>query len=96
MRFWLYGPAGLSAGKVASLTVVAGVTFWLGMGFMLGVGFIADAEAIGEINHLASWANKAIGCAVFGALIAYLVWVARMRRRRQADLSQFQAAGADV
>src|SRR6266566_1987693 len=29
VRFWIYGPAGLSAGKVASLTVVAGVTFWL-------------------------------------------------------------------
>jgi hypothetical protein len=45
VRFWLYGPAGLSAGKVASLTVVAGVTFWLGMGLVLAVGFISDASA---------------------------------------------------
>ena len=51
VRYWIYGPAGLSAGKVASLTVVAGVTFWLGMGLVVGVGFVGDAEAIGEINH---------------------------------------------
>ena len=51
VRFWIYGPAGLSAGKVASLTVVAGVTFWLGMGLIVGVGFLGDAEAIGGINH---------------------------------------------
>ena len=36
VRLWIYGPAGLSAGKVASLTVVAGITFWLGMGFIVG------------------------------------------------------------
>ena len=34
VRYWIYGPAGLSPGKVASLTVVAGITFWLGMGFI--------------------------------------------------------------
>ena len=58
VRFWIYGPAGLSAGKIASLTVVAGITFWLGMGLVLGVGFLFDAEAIGEINQLAGWANQ--------------------------------------
>ena len=51
VRYWIYGPAGLSPGKVASLTVVAGITFWLGMGFILGVGFLFDATAIGGINH---------------------------------------------
>lgn len=81
VRFWLYNTAGLSAGKVASLTVVAGVTFWLGMGLVLGLGFIADAGEIGEINHLADIVNQAIGLGLFGVLVAYLVWVTRMRRR---------------
>ena len=96
VRFWLYGPAGLSAGKVASLTVVAGVTFWLGMGLVLGIGFIGDAEEIGEINHLASWANRGIGLALFAVLIAYLIWVAPDAPPRQGRLPQFQTAGPDV
>ena len=90
VRFWLYGPAGLSAGKVASLTVVAGITFWLGMGLVLGIGFLADADAIAEINHLADWANQAIGLALFGVSSAYLVWVARMRRRGKAVFLNFR------
>jgi hypothetical protein len=93
VRFWLYGPAGLSAGKVASLTVVAGVTFWLGMGLVLGIGFVADASAVGEINHLANWANNAIGLALFAALIAYLVWVTRMRWRGRAVVLNFKLPG---
>src|SRR6185312_4106439 len=36
VRYWIYGPAGLSAGKVASLTIVAGITFWLGLGRVVG------------------------------------------------------------
>ena len=63
VRFWIYGPAGLSAGKVASLTVVAGITFWLGMGLIVGVGFVGDAEAIGGINHFSVLANQLIGIA---------------------------------
>jgi len=93
VRFWLYGPAGLSAGKVASLTVVAGITFWLGMGLVLGVGFVTDAGAIGEINHLAVWANRAIGLALFLLLGAYLVWVAVMRRRGKAIFLHFRMPG---
>ena len=93
VRFWLYGPAGLSAGKVASLTVVAGVTFWLGMGLVLGVGFIFDASAIGEINRLATWANQAVGLALFGALATYLIWVTRMRQRGQAVVMNFKLPG---
>lgn len=46
VRFWTYARAGLSAGKVASLTIIAGITFWLGMGTVLGLGMISQAEAI--------------------------------------------------
>ncbi|MGD0641162.1 MAG: YbhN family protein [Roseiarcus sp.] len=47
VRFWIYGPAGLSGGKVACVTVVAGFRFWLGLGIMVGVGFLAEAVAVG-------------------------------------------------
>ena len=93
VRFWIYGPAGLSAGKIASLTVVAGVTFWLGMGLVLASGFLFDARAIGEINQLAGWANRAIGLALIAVLAAYLIWVARMRSQGRGVLLHFRLPG---
>jgi len=93
VRYWIYGPAGLSPGKVASLTVVAGITFWLGMGFILGVGFLFDATAIGGINHFHSLANQTIGVAIFAGLAAYLVVVARVRRARRPLLLNFVPPG---
>jgi uncharacterized membrane protein YbhN (UPF0104 family) len=93
VRFWLYGPAGLSAGKVASLTVVAGITFWLGMGLVIAIGFLADTNSIADINHLADWANKAIGLALLGVLIAYLAVLALMRRRGRPVFLNFRMPG---
>jgi glycosyltransferase 2 family protein len=93
VRFWIYGPAGLSAGKVASLTVVAGVTFWLGMGLIVGVGLIGDADAIGGLNHFSVLANRLIGCAVLGSLGVYLVWIQYMRRRGKPILLNFSLPG---
>jgi hypothetical protein len=93
VRYWIYGPAGLSAGKVANLTIVAGMTFWLGMGFILGVGFLFDPAEIGDINHFNAFFNQAIGVGVFVALAAYLVWVRRIRRRRRPIIFNFTPPG---
>ncbi len=93
VRFWIYGPAGLSPGKIASLTVVAGVTFWLGMGLVLAAGFLFDASAISEINQLAVGVNRAIGAALIALLVAYLVWVTRLRRRGRGVLLHFRLPG---
>ena len=93
VRFWVYGPAGLSAGKIASLTIVAGVTFWLGMGLVLAVGFIVDAPTLAGINQLPIWANQVMGAAIIVALLAYLVWVTRMRRNGRGVFMQFRLPG---
>jgi glycosyltransferase 2 family protein len=81
VRYWIYGPAGLSAGKVASLTAIAGITFWLGMGLIVGVGFLFEAQAVGEINHFHTLANQLIGLGIISALIAYFIWVGVRRWR---------------
>lgn len=81
VRFWIYGPAGLSAGRVASLTVIAGITFWLGMGLVVGAGLIGEPFAIGEINHFSVLANQLIGASLVSILAAYLVWVVVLRSR---------------
>jgi glycosyltransferase 2 family protein len=93
VRYWIYGPAGLSAGKVASLTIVAGITFWLGMGLVVGTGFLSASDPVAEINHFHPLANRLIGICVVGALIAYLVWISRMRRRQTTVLGNFTLPG---
>lgn len=93
IRYWVYAPAGLSAGKIASLTVVAGVTFWLGMGFIVGVGFLASSASLSEINHLHPFANTLIGLGILGAVGGYLVWVGIMRARGTALIGTFRLPG---
>lgn len=80
VRYWIYSPRGLSAGKVASLTLIAGVTFLLGMGAVIGIGLIWQAEAIADLNHLAVSVNRLIGLCTLGVIIVYLVWVGVKKR----------------
>ena len=81
VRYWVYGPAGLSAGKIAGLTAVAGITFWLGMALVVGVGFLSASDPIADIDHFHPLANRLIGLGAIGALIAYLAWICLMRWR---------------
>jgi glycosyltransferase 2 family protein len=80
VRYWIYSPRGLSAAKVASLTLIAGVTFLLGLGTVIGVGLIWQAEAISELNHLAISLNRLIGMCTLGVIVVYLVWVGVKKR----------------
>src|SRR5579863_544518 len=93
VRYWIYGPAGLSAGKVASLTIVAGITFWLGMGLVVGSGFLSASDPVAGIDHFHPFANRLIGAGVIGAVIAYLVWISRMRWRGAAVVGDFKLPG---
>ncbi|MBV9701970.1 MAG: UPF0104 family protein, partial [Methylobacteriaceae bacterium] len=81
VRYWIYSREGLSAGKVASLTVIAGLTFWLGISVAIAAGLVIEAGPLAEIDALPAAVNMVIGIAVLMAIVAYLVWVARGRRR---------------
>ena len=93
VRFWIYGPAGLSAAKVATLTIVAGITFWLGMGLVVGTGFLFVSDPVAEIDHFHPLANRLIGISIVGALIVYLAWIGRMRWRGATVLGNFKLPG---
>jgi glycosyltransferase 2 family protein len=80
VRYWIYSQVGLTASKVASLTVIAGVTFWFGNVFVLGAGLTFHASAVSAINHLYPLLNMLMGIAVLSAILAYLVWVTVRRR----------------
>ncbi|MGH6846485.1 MAG: lysylphosphatidylglycerol synthase domain-containing protein [Methylocella sp.] len=88
VRYWIYSQAGLTASKVASLTVIAGVTFWFGMAFVLGAGLAFHASAISAINHFYPLINALIGVSVLGGILAYLVWVTI--RHRNVSIKGFE------
>jgi glycosyltransferase 2 family protein len=81
VRFWVYAPKGLSAQKIASLTLIAAVTFWLGMGLVMGFSLLTRPEAIAEINRLAVSVNQLIGFGLIGGAIIYFAWVAAKQRQ---------------
>jgi hypothetical protein len=81
VRYWIYSRAGVSAGKVASLTVIAGLTFWLGMALVIGIALTIQPDAISEVNRLKGWINLLIGLGVLFAIMFYLAWVSRGHRR---------------
>ncbi len=93
VRYWLYSPAGLTAGNIASLTIVAGITFWLGMGLIVGVGFMSSAGAVSEIDHFHPLANQLIGLSAIGLLVLYLVWVGVLRWRGATIVGNFRLPG---
>jgi uncharacterized membrane protein YbhN (UPF0104 family) len=80
VRYWIYSQAGLTASKVASLTVIAGVTYWSGSGILLGAGLAFHAGAISAINRLWPILNVLMGIAIIGTAFAYLVWATIKRR----------------
>ncbi len=80
VRYWIYSGKGLSAGKVASLTVIAGLTFWLGMALTIGIGFAVRADGVSHLDHLDPALNRLIGFAVIAAMAGYLVWTAQGHR----------------
>jgi glycosyltransferase 2 family protein len=96
VRYWIYSRAGLSAAKVASLTVIAGVTFWLGMAFVVGVCLVARADAISYIDQLKWEVNALIGAGVLLAIALYVGWVALSERRVRLQGFRLELPGALV
>ena len=80
VRYWIYSQVGLTASKVASLTVIAGVTYWFGNVFVLGAGLTFHAGAISTINHFYPLFNVLIGLSILGGVLTYLIWVTIRRR----------------
>lgn len=93
VRYWIYSQAGLSAAKVASLTVIAGVTFWLGMALVIGVTLLIRSETISQIDHFEPHINLLIGLAVILALLCYLAWVSMGHRRTRVQGFRLELPG---
>lgn len=93
VRYWIYSQAGLTASKVASLTVIAGVTFWLGMALVIGITLLIRSDMISQIDHFEPHINLLIGVAVIVALLAYLVWVSIGHRKTRVQGLRLELPG---
>jgi glycosyltransferase 2 family protein len=80
VRYWIYSTRGLSAGVVASLTVIAGITFWLGMALVLAWSLMREAGAISLLVYTNIKLNQLIGLCVLLGIVTYLGWVSIRRR----------------
>jgi Predicted integral membrane protein len=80
VRYWIYSSRGISAGRVASLTVIAGVTFWLGMALVLASSMIRQADEVASLIYTNIWINQLVGLVAAILVVAYLVWVSLKRR----------------
>ena len=80
VRYWIYSRAGLSGGKVASLTVIAGLTFWLGMAFVVGASLLFKGDEIAALDRLSPLMNQIAGAAILAGILGYFVWVSLGRR----------------
>lgn len=79
VRYWIYAPS-LSAGRVASLTVIAGVTFWLGMALVLAWSMIRQADEVASLVYTNIWINQLVGLIAAILVVGYLGWVSLKRR----------------
>ncbi len=81
VRYWIYSRAGLSAGKVATITVIAGFTFWTGMAALVAASLIFAAEGLSNIDFLTPALNRTLGLAIAAVIAGYFFWVGQARRR---------------
>ncbi len=93
VRYWIYSQAGLTAAKIASLTVIAGVTYWLGMALVIAVTLLARSATISNIDHFDPHINALIGLSALVALIAYLAWVSLGHRKTRIQGFKLELPG---
>ncbi|WP_132255086.1 lysylphosphatidylglycerol synthase domain-containing protein [Methylobacterium segetis] len=96
IRYWIYSREGLSAPKIAALTVIAGFTFWLGMGVVLGLSLIVEAGQLAGLTFTSIRLNQGVGLAALVAVLGYLAWVSLKRRSVKVKGWRLELPGASV
>ncbi|CAO4166969.1 lysylphosphatidylglycerol synthase domain-containing protein [Methylorubrum populi] len=102
IRYWIYSKRGLSAAKIAALTVIAGFTFWLGMGVVLGFSLIIEAGQLASLTfksigvNTSVRLNQVLGFGTLGLVLGYLAWVSVKRRYIKVRHWQLELPGATV
>ncbi len=96
IRYWIYSRHGLSAAKIAALTVIAGFTFWLGMGVVLGLSLVVEASQLAGLTFTSIRLNQGAGYAALVLVLGYLGWVSLKRRSVKVRGWRLELPGASV
>ena len=96
IRYWIYARHGLSAAKIAALTVIAGFTFWLGMGVVLGLSLIVEAGQLAGLAFTSIRINQGVGLAALALVLGYLAWVSAKKRSVTVRQWRLELPGASV
>ena len=96
IRYWIYARQGLSAAKIAALTVIAGFTFWLGMGVVLGLSLIIEASQLAGLAFTSIRINQGVGLFALALVLGYLGWVSAKRRHVTIRQWRLELPGASV
>lgn len=96
IRYWIYSRHGLSAAKIAALTVIAGFTFWLGMGVVLGLSLVVEASQLAGLTFTSIRLNQGAGYAALVLVLGYLGWVSLKRRSVKVKGWRLELPGASV
>jgi glycosyltransferase 2 family protein len=74
IRYRIYSRNGVGAMGVANICFLTGLTFWLGNMTALGFSLLYQPAAIGVIDHLPPWANRALALVLLGGVAGYMLW----------------------
>jgi glycosyltransferase 2 family protein len=74
IRYRIYSRNGLGVMGVANICFLTGLTFWLGNMTALGFSLLYEPAAIGVIDHLPPWTNRALALVLLAGVGGYLVW----------------------
>lgn len=96
IRYWIYSGQGLSAAKIAALTVIAGFTFWLGMGVVLGLSLIVEAGQLAALTLTSIRINQGVGLGALLLVVSYLAWVSLKSRSVKVKGWRLELPGASV
>jgi len=74
IRYRIYSRNGLGVMGVANICFLTGLTFWLGNMTALGFSLLYEPAAIGVIDHLSPWTNRALALVLLTGVAGYMVW----------------------
>ncbi len=74
IRYRIYSRNGLGAMGVANICFLTGLTFWLGNMTALGFSLLYQPAAIGVLDRLPPWVNRALALVLLGGVAAFLLW----------------------
>jgi phosphatidylglycerol lysyltransferase len=94
VRYRIYGPAGLSAADIATITTLCALTFGLGAVMLGGIAFLTQPIDVLSVLSMPPPLVRATGCILLAVVFAYVAWTAT--RKRAIRIGGWSVAAPDL